>query len=54
MLVTEMVWIRPRGRVDLYSKMGIEMGREMSVDREQQIKKMGRERESMRVCKGGS
>ena len=50
MLVTKMVWIRPRGRVDLYSKMGIEM----SIERDQQIKKMGRERESAHVCKGGS
>ena len=46
MLVTEMVWIRPRERVDLCSEMGIEIGREMGIEREQQIrKKMGRERE---------
>ena len=37
MLMTEMVWIRPRGRVDLCSEMGIEMG----TEREQQIKKNG-------------
>ena len=36
-LVTEMVWIRPRGRVDLCS----EMGREMGIEREQQIRKNG-------------
>ena len=30
-LVTEMLWIRPRGRVD--SEMGIEMGREMGIER---------------------
>ena len=40
------------GRVDLCSKMGIEMGREMGIEREQQIRKMGREREH--VCKWGS
>ena len=33
------------GRVDLCSEMGIEMGREMGIEREQQIRKMGRERE---------
>ena len=50
-LVTEMVWIRPRVRVDLCSKIGIEMG----IEREQQIrKKMGKERESARVCKAVS
>ena len=38
-LVTEMVWIRPRVRVD--SEMGIEMGREMGIEREQQIRKNG-------------
>ena len=37
MLVTEMVWIRLRGRVD--SEMGIEMGREMGIERQQQIRK---------------
>ena len=37
MLVTEMVWIRPRGRVDLCS----EIGREMGIEREQQIRKNG-------------
>ena len=36
-LMTEMVWIRPRGRVDLCS----EMGREMGIEREQQIRKNG-------------
>ena len=36
-LVTEMVWIRLRRRVDLCSKMGIEMG----LEREQQISKIG-------------
>ena len=36
-LVTEMVWIRLRGRVDLCS----EMGREMGIEREQQIRKNG-------------
>ena len=50
MLVTKMVWIRPRGRVDLCSEMGIEMG----IKREQQIKKKRvereRERERERVC----
>ena len=40
-LVTEIVRIRSRGRVDLCSKMGIEMGREMGIEREQQIKKKG-------------
>ena len=35
MLMTEMVWIRPRGRVD--SEMGIEMG----IERKQQIRKNG-------------
>ena len=39
MLMTEMVWIRPRGRVD--SEMGIEMGREMGIERKQQIRKNG-------------
>ena len=39
MLMTEMVWIRPRGRVDL--EMGIEMGREMGIERKQQIRKNG-------------
>ena len=55
-LVIEMVWIRPRGRVDLCSKMGIEMGREIGIEREQQIRKKAkeRERERARVCKGGS
>ena len=38
-LVTEMVWIRPRGRVDLCLEMGIEMGREMGIERGQQIRK---------------
>ena len=37
------------GRVDLCSEMGIEMGREMGIEREQQIRKMGRERESAYV-----
>ena len=37
------------GRVDLCSKMGIEMGRKMGIEREQQIRKMGRERESARM-----
>ena len=48
MLVTKMVWIRPRGRVDLCSEMGIEMG----IKREQQIKKkrVEREREREREC----
>ena len=48
MLVTEMVWIRPRGRVDLCSEMGIKMGRKMGIERERERttnqKKMGRER----------
>ena len=39
-LVIEIVWIRPRRRVDLCSKMG----REMGIEREQQIRKMSRER----------
>ena len=39
MLVTEMVWIRSRGRVDLCLEMGIEMGKEMGIEREQQIRK---------------
>ena len=38
-LVTKMLWIRPRGRVDLC--LGIEMGREMGIEREQQIRKNG-------------
>ena len=42
------MWIRLRGRGDLCSEMGIEMGREMGIEREQQIRKNGeRERESM-------
>ena len=43
MLVTEMVWIRLRGRVNLCSEMGIKMGREMGIEREreQQIRKNG-------------
>ena len=46
--MTEMVWIRPRGRVD--SEMGIEMGREMGIERKQQIRKNGqRERECVYV-----
>ena len=40
MLVIEIVWIRPRRRVDLCSKMG----REMGIEREQQIRKMSRKR----------
>ena len=42
-LVIEMVWIRPRERerVDLCLEMGIEMGREIGIEREQQIKKNG-------------
>ena len=40
-LVTEMMWIRSKGRVDLCSEMGIEMGREMSIERKQQIRKNG-------------
>ena len=56
--VIEMVWIRSRGRVDLCSEMGIEMG----IKREQQIKKKRVERERERerecvcvcVCKEGS
>ena len=55
MLVTKMVWIRPRGRVDLC--LGIEMGREMGIERESnKLEKMGRERERerVRVCKGVS
>ena len=44
MLVTEMVWIRSRGRVDLCLEMGIEMGKEMGIEREQQIRK-NRQRE---------
>ena len=40
-LVTEMVWIRSKGRVDLCSEMGIEMGREMGIEKEQQIRKNG-------------
>ena len=39
-LVIEMVWIRPRGRVYLCLKMG----REMDIEREQQIRKMSRKR----------
>ena len=30
--LTKRVWIRPRGRCDLCSKMGIEMGREMGIE----------------------
>ena len=42
--VTEMLWIRPRGRVDLC--LGIEMGREIGIERESnKLEKMGRERE---------
>ena len=43
MLVTEMVWIRLRRRVNLCSEMGIKMGREMGIEkeREQQIRKNG-------------
>ena len=53
MLVTEMVWIRPRGRVDLCSEMGIEIGGEMGIEREQQIRKNGlRKRESARMYRG--
>ena len=37
--MTERVWITPRGRVDLCSEMGIKMGREMGIEREQQIRK---------------
>ena len=48
MLVTEMVWIRLRGRVNLCSEMGIKIGREMGIERERERttnqKKMGRER----------
>ena len=47
MLVTEMVWIRLRGRVNLCSEMGIKMGREMGIEREREnnkSEKMGRER----------
>ena len=35
--LTERVWIRPRGKGDLCSEMGIEMG----IEREQQIRKNG-------------
>ena len=51
---------RPRGRVDLCTEMGIEIGREMGIEREQQIKKKWverereREREREHVYKGGS
>ena len=47
MLVTEMVWIRPRRRVGLCLEMGIKMG----TEREQQIikKKKGVERERVYV-----
>ena len=31
MLVTEMVWIRSKGRVDLCSEIGIEIGTEMGT-----------------------
>ena len=44
---SELGRIRLRGRVDL--EMSIEMGREMGIEREQQIRKMGRERESAYV-----
>ena len=44
-LVTEMVWIRPRVRVDLCSKIGIEMG----IEREQQIRKKWVKRERARA-----
>ena len=43
-LVIEMVWIRLRGRVDLCSEMGIEMGIERESNKSE---KMGRERERM-------
>ena len=46
--VIEMVWIRSRGRVDLCTEMGIEIGREMGIEREQQIKKKWVERERER------
>ena len=39
--LTKRVWIRSRGRGDLCSEMGIEMGREMGIEREQQIRKNG-------------
>ena len=42
------MWIRPRGRGDLCSEMGIEIGREMGIEREQQIKKKWVERERER------
>ena len=45
--MTEMVWIRLRGRVNLCSEMGIKMGREMGIEREREnnkSEKMGRER----------
>nr|XP_023907387.1 probable S-adenosylmethionine-dependent methyltransferase At5g38780 [Quercus suber] len=49
--VTEMVWIRPKGRVD--SELGIEMGymgREMSIERESnELGKMDRKREKAYV-----
>ena len=44
MLVIDMVWIRPRGRVDLCSEMGIEMGIERESNKSE---KMGRERKRM-------
>ena len=43
--MTEMVWIRPRVRVDLCSKIGIEMG----IEREQQIRKKWVKRERARA-----
>ena len=47
------MWRGLRGRGDLCSKMGIEMGREMGIERESNKSgKMGRERERECVCKG--
>ena len=45
-LVTEMVWIRLRRRVDLCSKMGIEMGIERATNQKKWVE---REREGESV-----
>ena len=55
MLVTEMVWIRLRGRVNLCSEMGIKMGREMGIERERErTTNQKKWVESERVSKGVS
>ena len=56
--LTKKVWIRPRGRGDLCSEMGIEMGREMDIERERERatnqKKKWVERERERAYVQGS